>query len=178
MIRRSGQKVHVDADRARPAPRRARCRANPVVVLGDEEHLERMVSNLATNAVKFTPDGGRITLRVRTEGPRARDRGAGHRRRLPRGGAHAAVQPLLPHHPRPDRGDQRQRPRASRSPAASRTCTVPGSAPGRLPGRGSTFTVTFDEEGHRAARRALTAERRSEHRPSEIGYFSPSVPGI
>ena len=36
----------------------------PVVVLGDEEHLHRMVANLATNAVKFTPDGGTITLRV------------------------------------------------------------------------------------------------------------------
>jgi signal transduction histidine kinase len=41
---------------------------DPVVVLGDQEHLERMVSNLATNAVKFTPEGGHITLRVRTEG--------------------------------------------------------------------------------------------------------------
>ena len=45
----------------------------PVVVLGDEDHLERMVANLATNAVKFTPLGGRITLRVRQDAP-----GQGH----------------------------------------------------------------------------------------------------
>ena len=38
------------------------------MVLGDEQHLERMVANLATNAVKFTPDGGTIVLRVRNDG--------------------------------------------------------------------------------------------------------------
>jgi len=36
----------------------------PAVVHGDQAHLQRMVSNLATNAVKFTPTGGSITLRV------------------------------------------------------------------------------------------------------------------
>ena len=70
VIRRTGQRVHLDA-----AERGHRLDldvpGDPVVVLGDEEHLERMVSNLATNAVKFTPDGGRITLRVRAEGPHA-----------------------------------------------------------------------------------------------------------
>ena len=67
VIRRSGQRVHVVA-----AERGHRLDVvvpgDPVVVLGDEEHLERMVSNLATNAVKFTPEGGHITLRVRAEG--------------------------------------------------------------------------------------------------------------
>jgi PAS domain S-box-containing protein len=42
----------------------------PVVVLGDEGHLERMVSKLATNAVKFTPDGGTIVVRLRADGSR------------------------------------------------------------------------------------------------------------
>ena len=32
----------------------------PVVVSGDEDQLERAVINLLTNAVKFTPDGGRV----------------------------------------------------------------------------------------------------------------------
>ena len=40
----------------------------PAVVLGDHGHLQRMVSNLATNAVKFTPTGGVITLRVTSSG--------------------------------------------------------------------------------------------------------------
>jgi PAS domain S-box-containing protein len=70
VIHRSRQKVHLDATE-RGQRLEVDVPGNPVVVLGDEEHLERMVSNLATNAVKFTPDGGRITLRVRAEGPRA-----------------------------------------------------------------------------------------------------------
>jgi signal transduction histidine kinase len=36
-----------------------------VVVNGDPNHLERAVTNLLTNAVKFTPEGGRITIRAR-----------------------------------------------------------------------------------------------------------------
>lgn len=37
----------------------------PVVIHGDAGQLERLVINLATNAVKFTLDGGRVTLRLR-----------------------------------------------------------------------------------------------------------------
>jgi PAS domain S-box-containing protein len=37
---------------------------SPVVVDGDSSQLERLVINLATNAVKFTLDGGRVTLRL------------------------------------------------------------------------------------------------------------------
>ncbi|MGY2874133.1 PAS domain S-box-containing protein [Marmoricola sp. URHA0025 HA25] len=36
----------------------------PVVIAGDAGQLERLVINLATNAVKFTLDGGRVTLRL------------------------------------------------------------------------------------------------------------------
>ena len=40
-----------------------------VVVPGDATELDRMVSNLLGNAVKFSPDGGRVTLAVeRTDG--------------------------------------------------------------------------------------------------------------
>lgn len=38
----------------------------PVVVTGDALVLERLVLNLAGNAVKFTPDGGRVACSVRT----------------------------------------------------------------------------------------------------------------
>lgn len=37
---------------------------DPVVIQGDAGQLERLVINLATNAVKFTLDGGRVTLRL------------------------------------------------------------------------------------------------------------------
>lgn len=36
----------------------------PVVIAGDAGQLERLVINLATNAVKFTLDGGTVTLRL------------------------------------------------------------------------------------------------------------------
>lgn len=37
---------------------------SPVTIVGDSGQLERLVINLATNAVKFTPDGGRVSLRL------------------------------------------------------------------------------------------------------------------
>ncbi len=40
----------------------------PVVHRGDPVQLERMLVNLLTNAVKFTPDGGRVELRLRSVG--------------------------------------------------------------------------------------------------------------
>ena len=43
----------------------------PVVVSGDEDQLDRAVINLLTNAVKFTPDGGRVRVSLTTEGDRA-----------------------------------------------------------------------------------------------------------
>ncbi|HXG02798.1 MAG TPA: ATP-binding protein [Candidatus Binatia bacterium] len=35
---------------------------------GDETRLEQIVSNLLNNALRFTPEGGTVTIRVRTEG--------------------------------------------------------------------------------------------------------------
>lgn len=40
-----------------------------VPFLGDRDMLERVVINLAGNAVKFTPDGGRVDVSLATEGP-------------------------------------------------------------------------------------------------------------
>lgn len=43
----------------------------PVLVNGDPSHLERAVTNLLTNGVKFTPDGGHVHVEV-TSDPAAR----------------------------------------------------------------------------------------------------------
>jgi hypothetical protein len=42
--------------------------SEPVVHHGDPVQLERMVTNLLTNAVKFTPDGGSIEVSLRSSG--------------------------------------------------------------------------------------------------------------
>ncbi|UCG25765.1 MAG: HAMP domain-containing histidine kinase [Chloroflexota bacterium] len=51
---------------AEPMPERAPERA--VIVEGDEELLARAVNNLVDNAVKFTPQGGRVTLTLGGDG--------------------------------------------------------------------------------------------------------------
>ncbi|HET8603068.1 MAG TPA: ATP-binding protein [Marmoricola sp.] len=43
----------------------------PVAVNGDMEKLERMVVNLAGNAVKYTPDGGQVLLQLQQHGTSA-----------------------------------------------------------------------------------------------------------
>lgn len=46
--------------------------ARPVVIHGDVRHLERLVTNLVTNAVKFTDEGGKVGCALRVVGGRAR----------------------------------------------------------------------------------------------------------
>ncbi|MCP3676580.1 MAG: hypothetical protein GY721_03005, partial [Deltaproteobacteria bacterium] len=38
-----------------------------VYVLGDREHLRRLLLNLADNAIKYTPAGGRVTLSLQSD---------------------------------------------------------------------------------------------------------------
>jgi signal transduction histidine kinase len=43
-------------------------RLEPAMVAGDQSRLQQVLMNLLTNAVQFTPEGGRITVRLRVEG--------------------------------------------------------------------------------------------------------------
>jgi heavy metal sensor kinase len=51
---------------------RVNCESTPGVnVRGDRARLKQVIVNLLDNAIKYTPDGGRVTLRVRREGAHA-----------------------------------------------------------------------------------------------------------
>ncbi|MGB5917418.1 MAG: GAF domain-containing sensor histidine kinase [Phormidesmis sp.] len=41
-----------------------RCKADSIVVIGDECRLQQIVKNLLSNAVKFTPEGGEIAVTI------------------------------------------------------------------------------------------------------------------
>jgi signal transduction histidine kinase len=44
------------------------------VVFGDKSKLQRMITNLIENAIKYTPEQGRVTISVRISGQEARIR--------------------------------------------------------------------------------------------------------
>jgi signal transduction histidine kinase len=49
-----------------------RCESTPgVTVRGDRARLKQVIVNLLDNAIKYTPAGGQVTLRVRSEGAHA-----------------------------------------------------------------------------------------------------------
>lgn len=43
--------------------------AEPVVVLGDDEAMTQILDNLLDNAIKYTPEGGSVTMRLASSGP-------------------------------------------------------------------------------------------------------------
>lgn len=45
--------------------------SGPVEIVADRDHLEQVLNNLIANAVKYSPDGGQITVRVREDGDEA-----------------------------------------------------------------------------------------------------------
>jgi two-component system OmpR family sensor kinase len=54
----AGDRLHVDLE----CPESER--EGPPVVLGDADQIRQLLLNLADNAVKYTPDGGRVSLRL------------------------------------------------------------------------------------------------------------------
>jgi PAS domain S-box-containing protein len=154
VIRRSGHKVHKDLTQ-RGQRLDVQLPSEPVVVLGDEGHLERMVFNLAINAVKFTPEGGTIVLRVRADGDQpaieVQDTGVG----IPQ-----EEQPLLFNRFFRSTYAQAEAIKGSglglsiaRSIAHRHGARISATS---TPGRGSVFTVTFGDP----LRRAVPVPRR------------------
>ena len=57
---------------------------DPVIIRGDKIRIEQILINITSNAIKYTPDGGRISLRLHDLGDRAvlpRGKGAFERQR-------------------------------------------------------------------------------------------------
>ena len=88
-----------------------------VALWGDEAELERVLVNLLANAVKFTPDGGRVELSRRRQRHPDHLRRHRHRLRHRRGRPRPGLRTLLPHPPGRGVGGARCR---------------PGAGPGRL----------------------------------------------
>lgn len=68
---RSGWDVVSPAWASRELSVTAELPQEPVPFVGDKDMIERVVVNLLGNAVKFTPDGGRILVRMTTEADHA-----------------------------------------------------------------------------------------------------------
>ena len=91
----------------------------PCLVSGDPARLQQIIWNLLSNAAKFTPAGGTISVAVRRESFPRGHRGIGHRHRYRRGSPAARLRSLLAGRRLDDAGPWRARAWA-RAGAASR----------------------------------------------------------
>jgi PAS domain S-box-containing protein len=128
------------------------------VVSGDPDRLQQVVGNLLTNAVKFTPDGGTVAVRLETDDDAARlvvqDTGEG------------IAGDLLPHvFERFRQGSTRARKKGGLGLGLAIVQHIVELHGGRVwatsdgPGRGSTFTVLLPRVTREAAAKPSAAPR-------------------
>ena len=96
-------------------------------VRGAEDRLGQVLVNLLHNAVKFSPDGGEVVVRVAVVGRSDGHVGRGPRDRHPPGRPGADLRALLQGRPGPVRAGRRHGPRAWPSPGTSSSSTAAGS---------------------------------------------------
>ena len=124
----------------------------PVLALGDADELDRICANLVSNAVKYTPDRGVVTISVARSGDEVvltvADEGIGisrGRRRPPRHGVLPVVQPGRgrPAGHRPRSGDRAPDGHPARRPPRDRVRARPRQhVPGDPPGRAALTRLT------------------------------------
>ena len=114
----------------------------PVFVMGDRARLKQVVVNLLDNAVKYTPPGGSVHLRVYARPGPGHPRDHGHRGWHPCRCAAARLRAVLPRRPRPLVRRGRGGPRPGHRQVDLRRPRRPGRRRERV-GSGSRFLVTL-----------------------------------
>lgn len=113
------------------------CEENMPDVNGDRERIEQVVMNIVSNAIKYTPDGGRIEIRAGRSGKnvyvRVSDNGIGIPERICRASLSASI--VWTRHVR---ANPAARASACRSPRRSSTSTRAISASSRSTARART----------------------------------------
>ena len=138
-------------------------------VHADERKVKQVLLNLLSNALKFTPEGGRIDVRAALAGRRGRDRGDRHRDRHRPRGPRGGVRGVPPGgHREPQRGGHR--PRAGPVAQVRR-------APRRADLGGERGRPRRDLHLHPAARRPARPRPRPQRRrePASARSSSPTA---
>ena len=155
---RSRSRSSLDVDGAAPI----RC---------DENKLRQVLVNLVDNAVKYSPEGGRVELRVRSENGSCQIEVARRGTRHPARRARADLREVLPARPAADPGRRRQRARPLHLPRAGRAHERAACASSPSPARARASPSSC-----RSGARCSTSRTSSARRHSRSGRRSGSSP--